>query len=149
VKPPIDPPVDPSRSRLMGRVAQRDTKPEMIVRKALFAGGYRYRLHGRRLPGTPDLVFPGRRAAVFVHGCFWHRHSGCPSASMPKTRAEFWSAKFATNVARDRRVEEELRASGWRVHVVWECETRGNRFLEPLLNFLNYCATLNERGKGA
>jgi DNA mismatch endonuclease, patch repair protein len=132
-----DPPVDPARSALMRRVAQRGSKPEMIVRGALQAAGYRFRLHRKDLPGSPDIVFPTRRAAVFVHGCFWHRHPGCRAASTPKTRADFWSAKFAANIERDRRVAEALYRRGWSVHVVWECETCRGDFLPALLTFLN------------
>lgn len=106
----------------MGRIRGVDTGPEMAVRRAAHRLGYRFRLHRRSLPGRPDLVFPSRRAAIFVHGCFWHRHEGCRKASMPKTRVEFWQAKFARNVERDAEVQERLRAAGWRVLVVWECE---------------------------
>jgi DNA mismatch endonuclease, patch repair protein len=131
-----DPPVDPARSALMRRVAQRGSKPEMVVRRALQAAGYRFRLHRKDLPGSPDIVFPARRAAVFVHGCFWHRHRACRAASTPKIRADFWSAKFAANIERDQRVAEALHRQGWSVHVVWECETRRGNFLPALLTFL-------------
>lgn len=112
------------RSVLMGKVRGKDTKPEMIVRRAAHRLGYRYRLHRRDLPGTPDLVFPGRRKVIFVHGCWWHRHEGCPKASPVKTREDFWNAKFARNVARDARTEIDLRAAGWDVLVLWECQTK-------------------------
>lgn len=108
----------------MGRVRQRDTTPELRVRRALHAMGARFRLQRRDLPGTPDIVLPRRRLAIFVHGCFWHRHDGCRMASTPKTRVDFWSAKFARNVERDRDNVEKLEALGWRVATVWECETR-------------------------
>jgi DNA mismatch endonuclease (patch repair protein) len=110
----------------MRRVATRGSKPEMIVRRALHALGYRFRLHRRDLPGSPDIVLPRRRTAIFVHGCFWHRHAGCRRTTTPKTRAAFWQAKFDANVARDRRVIAALEEDGWRIEVVWECET-----LEP------------------
>ncbi|WP_241163242.1 very short patch repair endonuclease [Ralstonia solanacearum] len=116
--------VDPTRSAQMALVRSRDTKPEMRVRKALHAAGLRYRLHDRRLPGTPDLVFPSRRIVVFVHGCFWHRHPGCTAARLPKSRKEFWEPKLAGNVERDKRTQEELQALGWTVLVIWECETK-------------------------
>jgi DNA mismatch endonuclease (patch repair protein) len=117
--------LEPSRrSSLMSRVTGKDTKPEMVVRRIAHALGLRFRLHKRDLPGRPDLVFPKHRLAVFVHGCFWHRHEGCRLASTPKTRAEFWQAKFDTNVARDVSAVEQLAASGWKVLVLWECETR-------------------------
>ncbi|MBK3403451.1 DNA mismatch endonuclease Vsr [Methylorubrum populi] len=112
------------RSRLMGNVRGKDTTPEMVVRKTAHALGYRFRLHRKGLPGSPDLVFASRRKVVFVHGCFWHRHPSCRKASTPKTRPEFWRAKFARNVERDAKNERDLRAAGWEVLIVWECETR-------------------------
>jgi DNA mismatch endonuclease (patch repair protein) len=113
-----------TRSRMMAGIRGRDTRPEMALRRALHARGFRYRLHGADLPGRPDLVFPRHRAVVFVHGCFWHRHPGCRYATMPATREAFWSAKFDANVARGRAVQAALAASGWRVGVVWECALR-------------------------
>jgi DNA mismatch endonuclease (patch repair protein) len=112
------------RSERMSRVRGRDTKPELLIRKALHARGYRYRLHDKKLPGTPDLSFPGRRKAVFVHGCFWHMHEGCPLARMPKSRLEFWRPKLEGNRARDAVKLDQLRALGWDVMVVWECQLR-------------------------
>jgi DNA mismatch endonuclease (patch repair protein) len=112
------------RSRMMAGIRGKNTKPELIVRQMLFALGYRFRLHRRDLPGAPDIVMPGRKVAVFVHGCFWHMHEGCRFAKMPATRAEFWKAKLEANVARDRRAVEKLQALGWRVLCVWECSTR-------------------------
>ena len=109
------------RSALMGRIRGRNTGPEMTVRRLLHALGYRYRLHGRELPGKPDIVFRNRKVAVFVHGCFWHRHD-CGLAYVPKTRPDFWRRKFEGNVARDQRTTRELEATGWRVVVVWECQ---------------------------
>jgi DNA mismatch endonuclease (patch repair protein) len=122
----------------MRKVRGKDTTPEMKVRSALHRAGYRFRLHRRDLPGRPDIVLPGRRAVVFVHGCFWHRHPGCRAASSPSTRREFWQDKFERNVDRDRRNVEALAADGWSVHVVWECETKGRRpaFWQDLANFL-------------
>ncbi len=108
----------------MGRIGPQDTKPEMIVRRLLHSLGYRYRLHRRDLPGTPDIVFPSRRQVIFVHGCFWHRHPGCKAASTPKTRTTFWTDKFETNVARDRRTINELAAVGWRSEVIWSCQIK-------------------------
>nr|WP_281040923.1 DNA mismatch endonuclease Vsr [Mesorhizobium sp. Pch-S] len=119
-----DEPIAPARSALMAKVGPRDTKPEMIVRRILHALGRRFRLHRRDLPGTPDIVLPAARKAIFVHGCFWHRHEGCPKATIPKTRVDFWLDKFARNIERDRRKEHELRDAGWDVLTVWECETR-------------------------
>ena len=136
LSPDTEPPVEPRRSALMSRVAQKGSKPEMIVRRALHAAGFRFRLHRGDLPGSPDIVLPAHRAVVFVHGCFWHRHEGCGASTTPKTRAEFWKSKFEANVARDARATERLRQAGWSVHVVWECETRDGTFLAPLLGFL-------------
>lgn len=120
----FSPPTDPARSAQMALVRSRDTKPEMRVRRALHAAGLRYRLHDRRLPGSPDLVFPSRGVALFVHGCFWHRHAGCAATRLPKSRLEFWEPKLTANVARDERQREALQALGWTVLVIWECETR-------------------------
>ncbi len=121
------------RSWLMSRVGGKNTTPEVRVRKAAHGLGLRFRLHRKDLPGTPDLVFPGRRVALFVHGCFWHRHSGCPKASNPGTRADYWAKKFRSNVERDIRVKSELEASGWRVVVIWECETKDANGLMRIL----------------
>lgn len=113
----------------MSAVRGRDTKPEMIVRRLLHSMNFRYRLHRKELPGSPDIVFGTRRKAIFVHGCFWHRHAGCSKATSPKTRLEFWSEKFDRNVERDREVERRLADMGWRNLVVWECETRASATL--------------------
>jgi len=126
-----------ARSALMGKIRGRDTKPEIEVRRLVHALGYRFRLHRRELPGCPDLVFPGRRKVVFVHGCFWHRHEGCRHAVMPATRREFWTRKLEANRMRDRRSLANLRRLGWKVLVVWECETEGREKLaSKLLRFL-------------
>lgn len=117
-------PIDDLRSKIMRSVRRSDTKPEVAVRSVLHALGYRFRLHREDLAGTPDIVLPRYRTAIFVHGCFWHRHEGCSKASTPKTRAEFWRTKFEQNVLRDRKNSERLLASGWKVLVVWECETK-------------------------
>lgn len=108
----------------MSRVGGKNTKPELAVRRALHALGYRFRIHRPDLPGRPDIVLPRYRVAIFVHGCFWHRHSGCGKASLPKTRTNFWNRKFEANVARDERNRLDLAATGWRVFTIWECETR-------------------------
>ena len=117
-----DRPVSTARSELMARVRGKDTTPELLVRREVHRQGRRFRLHRRSLPGSPDLVFPARRLAIFVHGCFWHRHAGCRRCTSPKTRQGFWAAKFEANVARDTRNVAELEKLGWRVAVVWECE---------------------------
>jgi DNA mismatch endonuclease (patch repair protein) len=112
---------------MMRGIRGRDTGPELTVRRYLHARGFRFRLHGRELPGSPDVVLPKYRTVVFVHGCFWHRHPGCRLAYRPKSRQEFWEAKLETNVARDARDQERLRAQGWRVLVVWGCEASADR----------------------
>lgn len=113
------------RSANMSRIRSRDTAPEMQVRKLAHAMGYRFRLHRKDLPGKPDLVFPGRKAAILVHGCFWHQHPDpdCRNGRRPKSRPEYWDPKLDGNLARDRRNIEALEALGWRVLVLWECET--------------------------
>ena len=110
------------RSRCMAAIRGKDTKPEMIVRRLVHALGYRYRLHVRSLPGCPDLVFRPRQKVIFVHGCFWHRHSCKLGTPVPRTRSEFWKAKLDGNVSRDTRNAEELQRLGWSVLVIWECE---------------------------
>ena len=111
------------RSWNMSRIRSRDTSPERIVRSILHGLGFRFRLHGRKLPGRPDVVLPRHRTVVLVHGCFWHRHSRCRFAYTPKSNLPFWLQKFDENVARDRRAAKALRAEGWKVITVWECET--------------------------
>ncbi len=126
------------RSRLMSRIRGKDTRPELRVRQVTYALGFRFRLHRRDLPGSPDLVFASRRKAIFVHGCYWHRHAGCRYAYSPKSNAEFWQAKFAANVARDQIATNALRELGWQVLVIWECETRNAEALQSrLADFLN------------
>lgn len=126
------------RSERMARVRGRDTKPELAVRNRLHMLGYRYRLHDRKLPGSPDLVFAGRRKALFVHGCFWHMHEGCALARMPKSRLEFWRPKLEGNRARDAVKLEQLHALGWDVMVVWECELRDlDALVARIVAFLN------------
>ncbi|MEO1989241.1 MAG: very short patch repair endonuclease [Martelella sp.] len=117
------------RSRMMSGIRGKDTKPEIVIRKALHAAGFRYRLHDRRLPGKPDMVFPKYRAVLFIHGCFWHGHD-CHLFRLPSTRAEFWKAKIEGNVARDRAATEQLQTAGWRVGTVWECALKGREKLE-------------------
>ncbi len=117
----------------MARVKARDTGPERAVRRMLWDAGYRYRLNRKDLSGTPDIVLPGRKAAVFVHGCFWHGHD-CPrGARQPKANADYWRAKIARNVARDARNQADLTALGWRPIVVWECELKTSEPLEARL----------------
>lgn len=129
-----DRPPTAERSALMAKVKARDTKPEIAVRKLAHRLGYRFRLHVRSLPGTPDLVFRRLHKVVFVHGCFWHRHEGCLKTTTPKTRAIFWQQKFDRNVERDKVSIEALSLSGWEVLVIWECETRDPLKLENRLS---------------
>ncbi|HEP9019659.1 TPA: DNA mismatch endonuclease Vsr [Pseudomonas aeruginosa] len=117
----------------MKRVGRENTKPELKVRAKLHVLGLRFRLHRRDLPGTPDIVLTKHRTVIFVHGCFWHRHLGCRYATTPKTRQEYWIPKFEANITRDVRKEAQLRELGWRVLVIWECETRGLPVLEARL----------------
>jgi DNA mismatch endonuclease (patch repair protein) len=112
---------------MMSGIRGRDTAPERIVRSLLHRAGFRFRLHRRDLPGRPDIVMRRHRTVVFVHGCFWHAHSGCPLAKEPATNAEFWRAKLRANRERDRRAVERLLELGWRVAVIWECAVRGSK----------------------
>jgi DNA mismatch endonuclease (patch repair protein) len=126
------------RSSMMAAVHSKNTEPELLVRRRVYALGFRYRLHSRELPGKPDLVFKGKRKVIFVHGCFWHRHSGCSKASTPKTRADFWKQKLDANVVHDKSVIQALKKDGWSTLTVWQCELkkvetltkRLSRFLE-------------------
>lgn len=110
------------RSKIMGAVKTSDTRPELLIRKSLHRMGFRYALHRRDLPGTPDLVFPKKRKIVFVHGCFWHGH-GCSKGKPPKSRLSYWLPKIETNRKRDRKTARKLRRAGWSVMIVWQCET--------------------------
>lgn len=110
------------RSEIMSRVRHRDTGPEMAVRRLVHSMGYRFRLHGRGLPGKPDLVLRSHSKVIFVHGCFWHRHKDCALARVPKSRLEFWRTKLEGNRVRDEHAVRALKADGWRVLTVWECE---------------------------
>lgn len=122
-----------ARSANMARVKGVDTGPELVVRRALHALGYRFRLHRRDLPGKPDIVLPSLKTVIFVHGCYWHRHNGCKRATIPQTRTEFWKEKFARTTARDKQQSDQLNQAGWRVLTVWECETRDRNALSTNL----------------
>ncbi|WP_371331999.1 very short patch repair endonuclease [Bosea sp. BIWAKO-01] len=125
------------RSRIMRSIRQKDTKPELVVRRAVHAMGFRFRLHRRDLPGSPDLVLPRLRKVIFVHGCFWHQHAGCRSATRPRTRTSYWHPKLDGNVARDARALVDLKMLGWNALVLWECELRDPTVLQTrLLDFL-------------
>lgn len=127
------------RSWNMSRIRSQNTKPELQIRKALHGMGFRYRLHDKKLPGSPDLVFPKHKAIIFVHGCFWHRH-GCKLTTTPTTREDFWEAKFKANTERDKKNIQELQDTGWRVMVVWECKLKDSNkidLFEKIRNFLH------------
>lgn len=131
--PTPEPQPSAARSANMARIGAKDTKPELIVGRLLHSLGYRYRLHRRDLPGTPDICFPSRKKVIFVHGCFWHRHDGCKRTTTPKTRTSFWENKFQQNVVRDRENLESLSDLEWEAMVVWECETDDLEELTPRL----------------
>ncbi|ART53874.1 very short patch repair endonuclease [Acidovorax carolinensis] len=120
------------RSAMMAGIKGKNTKLEMLVRKALFAEGYRFRLHRKDLPGSPDIVLPRRKVAIFVHGCFWHAHQGCRLAKLPATRPDFWREKLGRNAARDEAAVSALSLQGWRVLVIWECYLRQQRGLPEI-----------------
>lgn len=126
-----------SRSQVMARVHSTNTQPEILLRRHLHRLGYGFRLHAANLPGSPDIVFLGRRKVIYLHGCFWHRHEGCRRATTPKNNAAYWETKFARNVARDERVILKLQQTGWTHLVVWECELKDGDELEArLIRFL-------------
>lgn len=122
-----------TRSKIMAQVRSTDTSPEIAVRRALHANGFRFRLHRKDLPGTPDIVLPRTRDVVFVNGCFWHGHH-CPRSRMPSSNRAYWKRKIRRNAARDAEVVERLRAKGWKTHVIWECDLR--RGIDQLLSNL-------------
>lgn len=121
------------RSWNMSQIRSGNTKPEIAVRRSLHSLGYRFRLHREDLPGRPDIVLPKYKTAIFVHGCFWHRHEECKFAYMPKSRDRFWETKFQKNIERDKKVIEELRQLDWIPKVIWECQTRNTESLQKLL----------------
>ncbi|MDI7267573.1 MAG: very short patch repair endonuclease [Myxococcota bacterium] len=132
----------PKRSWIMSRVRGQNTQPELIVRSSLHRRGHRFRLHVRELPGCPDIVLPRHRSVVFVHGCFWHGHKGCRLAALPTTRRLFWRTKFSGNARRDTLVVRRLRRLGWRVLIVWQCQTHdGERLAGRLSRFLAATST--------
>jgi DNA mismatch endonuclease (patch repair protein) len=129
----LDPLTPEQRSIQMSLVKAKDTTPELLVRRLIHSMGYRYRLHRRNLPGCPDLVFPAKKKAIFVHGCFWHRHKGCPRCRLPKTRRIFWQTKLDSNRRRDARNLKELAGKGWRVLVIWECQAEKSAILKGMV----------------
>jgi DNA mismatch endonuclease (patch repair protein) len=140
-----------TRSRMMSGIRGKDTKPEMLLRRALHARGLRYRLHGKDIVNRPDLILAKHRAVIFVHGCFWHRHEGCRCATTPATRPEFWAEKFAANVRRDHAACEALMADGWRMATMWECALRKPNHVTAtcaaLVSWLATCAPSIEIGE--
>ena len=120
--------VSEQRSKNMAAIRSKNTKPEIKVRKVLHSMGYRFRLHSKDLPGSPDIVLPKYKTVIFVHGCFWHRHENCKYASTPKTRQEFWNKKFNENINRDKINQENLSSKGWKIIIVWECEIKDKDF---------------------
>jgi DNA mismatch endonuclease (patch repair protein) len=126
------------RSKIMSSVKSKDTKPEIIVRKLLHSMGYRFRLHREDLPGTPDIVLPKYKKVIFVHGCFWHGHEGCPRAKLPKTNKEFWRVKITKNMARDAETMQDLSRTGWQSLVIWTCEIKDlEQLSKKIRNFLS------------
>ena len=131
--------VSEQRSRNMSAIKSKNTKPEIIVRKLLHSKGYRFRLHKKDLPGSPDIVLPKYKTVIFVHGCFWHRHQNCKYASNPKTRREFWEKKFKENIERDKKTQEKLKNLGWKTKIVWECEIKKqDKLIKKIEDFLNF-----------
>lgn len=126
-----------SRSEMMSRIRSFDTKPELMVRKALHHFGYRYKLKDKVFDIRPDIVLKKYNVAIFVHGCFWHRHSGCKYASIPKTRSEYWKPKLSKNVERDRKVIMKLQLEGWCIAVIWECATKDKELFDKTMSSLN------------
>ena len=122
-----------SRSKNMRAIKSKNTSPEKRVRSAAHGLGLRFRLHRRDLPGSPDLLFPRRKTVLFVHGCFWHRHENCPGATTPKTNTDYWSKKFIENMERDKKNRKKLEDGGWKVLVIWECETKTRKSREAFL----------------
>ena len=127
------PKIDEKRSRVMRAVKGRDTGPELIVRRALWSAGLRYRLYDKNLPGRPDIVFPSRKLVIFVNGCFWHGHAGCPRSRIPKTRTEYWTQKIEGNKRRDIAARRNLKALGWKALTIWECEIKQQEKLTRLV----------------
>ncbi|MCK4708642.1 MAG: DNA mismatch endonuclease Vsr [Gammaproteobacteria bacterium] len=132
------------RSKNMAAIKSKDTKPELIIRKALFAQGFRYKLHDKKLPGKPDLVFPKYHAIIFIHGCFWHRHNNCHLFKWPKSRTDFWKKKINRNVEVDTRTYKQLKKEGWYILTIWECALKGknklpfNRMVDDISNWLEF-----------
>ena len=131
------------RSFNMSKIKGKNTKPEIVVRKALFSRGFRYRIHDKRLPGSPDIILPKYRTIVFVNGCFWHGHSGCRNFVVPKTRTEWWLNKITTNITNDLKYIEKLESAGWQVITIWECQLRKKNSEETIQNLIRLIINQN------
>ena len=130
--------ISASRSKNMSAIKSKNTKPEVEVRKLLHSMGFRFRLHKKDLPGSPDIVLPKYKTVIFVHGCFWHRHQNCKYASNPKTRVDFWNKKFKDNIERDIKNQEKLKSFGWKSKIIWECETKNiDKLREKLIHIMD------------
>lgn len=130
------------RSKIMSKIKGKDTRPEKVVRSLLHQMGYRFRLHRRDLPGNPDIVLPKHKKVIFVHGCFWHGHDGCPRAKRPSTNKKFWNEKLTKNIERDKKNQKELLKLGWQPLVVWQCQIKDLENLnEKIIHFINRPAT--------
>ncbi len=132
------------RSEIMSKISGKETKPEILVRKFLFANGFRYRKNDKRYPGKPDIVLPKYKTVIFIHGCFWHGHD-CPAGKLPETRKEFWEDKIAGNITRDNRNSKELEQQGWKVIVIWQCELKNRKKQRKVFAELKYklCSSIN------
>jgi DNA mismatch endonuclease (patch repair protein) len=124
------------RSELMSKVRTFGTTPEMVIRRKLHSLGFRFRLNSKKLPGKPDIVLPKYHSIIFVHGCFWHHHEGCPKSKLPTSNAEFWSNKISANVRRDEKNICDLECLGWRTLIVWECETKNGTYISKITDYL-------------
>lgn len=136
--------VDPeTRSRMMSGIKGKNTRPELLVRKKLYAAGLRYRLHVKDLPGRPDIVLPKYRTVILVHGCFWHQHANCRLAAKPKSNVEFWASKLSSNIQRDAETTAKLVALGWQVIIVWECEAASSTRITEVIDAIKEPAIIN------
>ena len=132
------------RSEIMSKISGKETKPEILVRKFLFANGFRYRKNDKKLPGKPDIVLPKYKIVIFVHGCFWHGHKGCSKAIKPSTNKDFWNTKIGKNIIRDKKVQETLKEIGRKVIVIWECQLRNQELLKQTLSKVINKIKMNE-----
>lgn len=127
------------RSEVMSKIRSKNTKPEILLRKALFAKGYRYRINDKKLPGKPDIVLPKHRTVIFVHGCFWHSHEGCKYYYIPKSNTDFWIKKFQTNKERDKKNISSILSLDWNIIIVWECTIAYKKDIDPVISRIAQC----------